>query len=207
MFRERSIIRKTTVKAILNCAIAVCIVVGGRTVGFSQAPAKRDTFLAKTVNLSIGAGQDVKIDVFRWSTDDERTRIVSALKEKSEAFVEALEKAPSLGSIWTNENLGYSIRYAYRDSLANGSERVILLTNGRFGAWSGQIWKPLHPSEADYPFSLIELRFNRSGAGEGKMSLTTKVVADDAGKTLMLADYDAAPILLRPVKRESGPSK
>ena len=50
--------------------------------------------------------------------------------------------------------LGYTIRYAYHDMLANGSERVILVTDGRFGSWSGQVWKPLHPSEAaDYPFS------------------------------------------------------
>jgi hypothetical protein len=51
------------------------------------------------------------------------------------------------------------------------------------------------------------MRFSRSGVGEGKMSLTSKVVADDTGQSLVLGDYDAAPVLLRPVKRESGPSK
>ncbi len=64
-----------------------------------------------------------------------------------------------------------------------------------------------HPRRQDYPFSLIELRFSRSGVGEGKMSLTSKVVANDTGQALVLGDYDAAPVLLRPVKRESGPSK
>jgi hypothetical protein len=34
-----------------------------------------------------------------------------------------------------------------------------------------------------------------------------QVVADETGKALVLGDYDAAPVLLRPVKRESGPSK
>ena len=194
-------------RAALNLALAVCILTGTLGDGLAQAPAKRDVFSAKAVNLSVGSGQDLKMDVFRWSTEDERTAVLAALKDKADkALVDAIEKAPSLGSIWTNENLGYTVRYAYRDGLPNGSERVILLTDRRFGSWSGQVWKPLHPSEAvDYPFSLIELRLNRVGTGEGKMSLTTKVVADENAKTLMLADYDAAPVLLRPVKRESGP--
>jgi hypothetical protein len=135
--------------------------------------------------------------------------MVSALKDHNDAgLAEAMQKAPSLGSVWTNESLGYTIRYAYRDTLANGSERVILGTDGRFGAWTGQVWKPLHASgTAEYPFSLIELRISRTGTGEGKMSLAANVVVDETGKTLGLADYDAAPVLLRPVKRESGPSK
>ncbi len=38
-------------------------------------------------------------------------------------------------------------------------------------------------------------------------NITAQIIDDEAGKTLGLGDYDAAPILLRPVKRESGPSK
>ena len=165
------------------------------------AAATHETFVARTVNLSVGAGQDVKIDIFRWSTDDERQALMTALKNADEkALVNAIQKATSLGSVWTNESLGYTIRYAYAGSLANGTERVVVLVDGRLGSWSGQIWKPLRPpTGGDSPFSLIELRLNH-GAGEGKMSLTSKVVADETGKTLALSDYDAAPVLLRPVK-------
>jgi hypothetical protein len=196
-------------RAALNVLFALAVLAGAGTAGLAQSPPKHDTFSAKTVNLSVGAGQDLKIDVFRWSTDDERQGMISALKDNNDAaLAEAMQKAPSLGSIWTNEALGYTIRYAYRDTLANGSERVILGTDGRFGSWSGQVWKPLPPAATvDHPFSFIELHVGRTGAGEGKLSLTTKVVVDEAGKTLGLGDYDAAPILLRPVKRESGPSK
>jgi hypothetical protein len=196
-------------RAALNAVLTVSVLAGARANGLAQSQAKHEIFSAKSVNMSVGSGQDLKMDVFRWSTDEERNLLVSALKDKNDkALAEAVQKAPSLGSIWTNENLGYAIRYGYRDVLANGSERVILVTDGRFGSWSGQVWKPLHASDtSDYAFSLIELRLNRTGTGEGKMSLTTKVVVDETGKTLALGDYDAAPILLRPVKRESGPSK
>ena len=147
----------------------------------------------------------MKIDVFRWSTEDERKALVSAVKDNNEkAIAEAIQKAPSLGSIWTNESLGYSIRYAFTDAVADGMERVIVLTDGQLGSWSGQIWKPLRASGAvSYPFSLVELRVNRAGTGEGKLSMAGKVVADDNAKTLALGDYNAAPVLLRPVKHES----
>jgi hypothetical protein len=170
----------------------------------APAPAQRETFTAKTINLAVGAGQDLKIDVFRWSTDDERKAILTALKGKGDAGVaDALPKSPSLGSLWTNENLGYTIRYAYRDTTSNGSDRVILLIDRRLGSWAGQVWKTPGSSEApDYPFVLIELHLSRTGTGEGKMSLTTKVAADEGGMTLALADYNPAPVLLRPVKHE-----
>jgi hypothetical protein len=190
------------------CACVVGLVVAGRIDGRAQAPAKHETFTAKTVNMSVGAGQDLKIDVFRWSSDDERAALLAALKDNNEkALATAIQKAASLGTIWTNESLGYTVKYAYRDTMSNGSERVILATDGRPGSWSGQIWKPLHASAADYPFTVIELRLGRAATGEGKMSLASKVVADDAAKTIALADYDTSPILLRPVKYDSGNQK
>jgi hypothetical protein len=177
--------------------------------GQAPAAARHETFSARTVNLSVGAGQDVKIDVFRWSTDDERKALMMAVKNADpKPVLEALQKAPSLGTIWTNESLGYTIRYAFAEDLANGAERVVVVTDGRLGAWSGQPWKPLRPSgAADLPYALIELRLNRSGAGEGKMSVSGRVGEDASGKTLVLSDYDAAPVLLRPVRRETEHQK
>jgi hypothetical protein len=159
--------------------------------------------------MSVGGGQDLKIDLFRWSGDDERAGLVSAFKDNNEkGLADAIQKAASLGTIWTNESLGYTIRYAYRDTMSNGSQRVILATDGRLGSWSGQVWKPLHASATvDYPFSVIELRLSRAGTGEGKMSIASKIVADEAAKTIALADYDTSPTLLRPVKHDVGNRK
>jgi hypothetical protein len=196
-------------RTVRNGSLALGLLLAARIDGRAQAPAKHETFTAKTVNMSVGAGQNVKIDIFRWSTEDERKGLVSVVTDNNEkALVDAIQKAPSLGSIWTSESLGYSIRFAFRDTLANGMERVIVLTDGQLGSWSGQIWKPLRASgTVSYPFSLIELRVNRMGTGEGKMSMAGKVVADDNAKTLTLGDYDAAPVLLRPVNHESEHQK
>ena len=197
------------VRSAINVALALGLLAASFGDGPAQAQAKHETFTARTVNMSVGAGQNVKIDVFRWSTEDERKALVAAVKDHNDKTItDAFQKAPSLGSIWTNENLGYTIRYAFSDMTTSGMERVVVVTDSQLGSWSGQIWKPVQATgSVTYPFSLIELRVNRTGAGEGKMSLSGTVVADDNAGTLTLSDYDRAPVLLRPVKHESEHQK
>ena len=77
----------------------------------------------------------------------------------------------------------------------------MLATNRVLGGQSPQ-WKPdgtQPPTE--YQFTLIELRVNAKGIGEGKTSLTTKVVTDAEAKTIALENYAAAPVILQNVKR------
>jgi len=45
----------------------------------------------------------------------------------------AIQKAPTAGILWTSENVGYSIKYAYRVPQPDGGERIILATDRRVG--------------------------------------------------------------------------
>src|SRR5215470_18080915 len=45
----------------------------------------------------------------------------------------AIGKAPTVGYIWTNETVGYSVKYAQRLALPDGTERIILATDRRLG--------------------------------------------------------------------------
>jgi hypothetical protein len=116
-----------------------------------------------------------------------------------EALTTALTKAPTIGYIWTDEVTGYSIKYAYRIPLPAGGERVVLVTSRALGAGSIQ-WKPTEPV-TDYGFTVIELRLNAKGLGEGKTSLTSKVIVDNEAKTLAIENYAAAPVILQNVKK------
>src|SRR6185295_19736200 len=109
----------------------------------------------------------------RWSSEADRDRLAAAFKEKGDAGLPAvLEAAPTLGIVWTDESLGYSLRYAHRVALPDGGERIIIATERRLGAWSrGNTWKALKQEAPDYPFTLVELRLNRRGQGAGKISL------------------------------------
>ncbi len=96
---------------------------------------------------------------------------------------------------------GYSIKYAHHASLPDGSERVILATDRRLGA-NTTAWRPVGSTPVtDYEFTLIEIRLDSKGLGEGKTSLTANVIVDNEARTVVLDDYAATPAILQNVKR------
>jgi hypothetical protein len=160
------------------------------------------TFTATTVNLAPGGAESVSISIARWSTDADRDRLAAALTAKAEAgFQGDLAYMDTLGYIWTNETLGYPIRYAHRVTMPDGTERILVATDRRLGAWSST-WKSAAQGAPDYPFTVIELRIPRRGPAEGKMSLAAKIVAEPEGKVIALENYAAAPVLLKGVRRQ-----
>jgi hypothetical protein len=116
----------------------------------------------------------------------------------------ALEKAPTVGYLWSSEAAGYAVHYAVKLPQADGTERIILISDRRLGAWNN-LWKPAGSAAAtNYEFSVIELHLNAKGEGEGKASLTGKVVVDSAAKTLALENYATLPVVLKTVKRRAS---
>jgi hypothetical protein len=116
----------------------------------------------------------------------------------------AISRSPTIGYIWTNDVTGYSIKYAYHIALPDGGERIVLATNRRLGAYT-RAWTPVAGTPlTDYEFTLVEIRLDAKGLGEGKTSLTTKVVLDDipnGARTIALDNYGATPAILQHVKR------
>ena len=85
----------------------------------------------------------------------------------------------------------------------DGSERLIFATDRRLGAWNN-LWKPAGTATAtNYEFSVVELRLNARGEGEGKASLSGKVAIDAAANTIALADYTTTPVVFKDVKRKN----
>jgi hypothetical protein len=232
----------------------------------AQTPAQDPNgvrFNATTENVS-GAGEAIRINLSRWSTDADRDELVNAWTLKAPAaparggggggarggrggrgadvvddpaaddpdnpasrfgrggargrggadaaaapsitpersLAAVLKKKPSVGMFWTSETVGYSIKYAYRLPQPDGSERIILATDRRIGAWSN-LWKLLSSANpTEYEFSIIELRLNPKGEGEGKASLTGRAGVDAAAKTLALESYNTLPVILKGVKRQ-----
>jgi hypothetical protein len=107
-----------------------------------------------------------------------------------------------VGYIWTNEAVGYSLKYAYRMPSTDGGERIVLVTDRRLGGYTSS-WNPKTPAAnlPTYDFSVVEIKLNSKGLGEGKSSLTTKVMFDADAKTLALENYAATPSVLQNVKR------
>ena len=111
----------------------------------------------------------------------------------------AVKAAPTLGYIWTDGVTGYSIKYAWRSPAAE--DRIVLVTDRRLDShMTDRAPASGAGADADADFTVIELRIDRQGAGEGKTSLTTSVAIDMAANTLALDSYAAAPVWLKVIR-------
>jgi hypothetical protein len=208
-------------------------------------------FTAKSANVA-QAGTPVKIQLWRWSSDEERMKIVGAFSAPPAASPQppaatsegggrgrdaaagragrgaagargrggrggrddaapatpeqrleaTLTDAPTLGYIWTNDVTGYAIKYAVRMPAAGG-ERIVLVTDRRLGIYTTS-WNPVGAAPTDYDFTLLELRLDAKGGGEGKTSLAAKIAIDNDAHTLALDNFMAAPVQLQGVRRRAS---
>ena len=122
---------------------------------------------------------------------------MSIFKEKGpEDLLSALQKTKPVGTISSPGSLAYDLRYARELAGEDGGRRVILATDRPIGFWEAAN----RPRSADYPFLLIELRLNKNGEGEGKLSLATKLTLND--NVLVIENYANQPVMLNEVKQQ-----
>lgn len=174
--------------------------------GFAQqmsqtVPARFTAFAVSTGDaVSNPVASQVEIAIDRWSTASESQRLMTILKEKGpEALLKSLRDLKAVGSIKTPGNLAYDLRFAYTQPGEDGGQRIFLATDRPISFWEAVN----RPRVNDYPFTFIELRVNREGAGEGKLNLATKVTLSRDAKTMELENYQAQPIQLNEVRRRS----
>jgi hypothetical protein len=186
----------------IRWSVAVAVVIVIVSVGYSQSTGPKARYSATTANTS-SPGDTVRFDIIRWSTDMEREQLFTAVQNSGDmGLLALLQKAPTIGYIWTTETAGYPLRYAYLVSMADGGDRLILAIDRKLGSFEPQRWKLTGAAPlTDYPFTVIELRVSKAGVGEGKSSLNSKITADTTAKTIALDNYAAAPILFQSVKK------
>lgn len=147
-----------------------------------------------------GATQlDIVID--RWTTKAEHDRLMQTLLEQGpEKLLSTLQSLPRVGYLRTPDSIAYDLKYANHETGEDGGERVVLMTDRHI-----QFWEAVNrPRTIDYPFTVAELRLNKDGEGEGKLSLYTRIVADKRTNTITLEDYGTQPVLLKNVKKVSS---
>jgi len=194
--------------------------------------------LTATAANVTGAPDPVRIEILRWSADEERERLMSAWNLKPSAagpsegrgakqgkaagkgrgpataaanntspeaaLATALNETTTVGYLWSSEMAGYALRYAGKVDNPDGSQRIILITQRRLGAVN-QRWNPTFEGPANsYEFSVIELRLNAKGEGEGRVSLVGKVAPDVSAKIVTLENYDALLAVFRSVRIRAG---
>ena len=193
----------------LRTLALLLLLVGLRAPAAAQAPKTTiaATFTATTAALGVGSGVALKIDILRWSTDEEAAKTVATFKDKGDkAWSEALQAATSVGYVWsTTSSLGYAVKSARRATTPDGGVRIILALDRPLGSWDRPAWKAA-ANATDYPFTVVELHVNKAGVGEGKASLAGKVAVDEGAKAVALESYATDPVTLKAVKRTDATS-
>jgi len=143
------------------------------TLAVQSAAARQKTvneeFEAILTNISNVGGTGltpVTIRINRWTPDEENERLLSTLREKGQdAFLRALLDVKPVGSIATPTSLRYDFFYA-RATPGDGGRRIVLITD-----------RPMPFAERvggsrsrDYPFTVIELRLDKEGNGQGTLA-------------------------------------
>ena len=156
-------------------------------------------FTANAINMNRGGAGTVEIVINRWSTNAERDKLMSVMmKDGADKLLDVLQDMPRLGYFRTPGSVGIDIHFARHVPGEDGGERVILVTDRRIGFWEAAN----QPRSIDYPFTMFELRLNKDGEGEGKLSLATKIVGDAENGIVTLENYDIQPVMLKNVKVE-----
>jgi hypothetical protein len=191
-------------KTLLRSAAVGTLAVAAAMVALSspvtaQTNGTPERFSATLMDLNRSVAGMVQIVVNRWSTNTERDHLLSTLLDKgADKLLDVIQSAPRVGYIQAPGQLAYDLHFARRVPLPEGGERIVLATDRRIGFRE----QATRPRSIDYPFTVIELRLNRDGEGEGKMSLATKIIPDKENNLVVLENYDLQPIMLTNVKRE-----
>ena len=160
--------------------------------GIAQTHGEREEFSAAAIvndNLGSGAGR-VIMQVTRWSTEAERSRLASTLPKGNDALLEVLRDMKSVGTMRTPDSLGYDLRYAHQEPAEDGGRRIVLATDRPIGFWEAAN----QPRTIDYPFTVIQMQIDKNGEGKGTMSYATKIIP--RGNNIELENFTTSPVML-----------
>jgi hypothetical protein len=146
------------------------IVVAALPVEAQTGATRMARFEGTTVIARAETHANVAIDLLRWSTEEEQTSLTEALAGGPASVADLLADAATVGYVWTAESVGYSIRFASRIP-TDGGERIILALNDRFATRNPTLWTAQPPE--DQAYTLIELRVDGQGRGEGRDVMPT----------------------------------
>lgn len=184
--------------------IALAVVAGFLFAGPTQAQEKQEKprkyrFTAFAINMGSGpkAGM-IDITLERLTTPEERDNLIAAFVEGGQdKLLSALQKVkPRVGFIRSANSIGYDLQYAWRIVNSDGTSRIIIGTDRPVSFFEAS----RNTRTMDYPFTIIEMRLDAKGEGEGRMAAGTKISKSKDGKTIELENYGISPVALNEIK-------
>ena len=175
------------------------MVLGVTSVSFANMlTADRFTFARPPAPESTVDPKDrMSVDIDRWSTEADRDRLRATVAESGEEkLLDAFRGVSRVGTLRWPGGLEYAVLYARSNSRPDGGTDVVLVVDRPLWRW----WES-KDAATTYGYTVVQLRLDKDGKGEGRLSLDVPVTRDDTFG-VMLADYSKAPVVLVDVRRE-----
>jgi len=158
-------------------------------------------FDANAVNMSnLGPRGQVRLQirVNRWSTDEERAKLMEALMAQGRGgrdVASTLFSKESVGTIRESQSLAYDLRYSR--SLPTEDGRQIILATDRRIAFA-EAWRSART--LDYNVSLIVLNVDEEGRGDGQIMLGAEFTWNEDKNQVEITHFASEPIRLNNVR-------
>jgi hypothetical protein len=170
-------------------------------------PIRMRTFAVNMSNNLTGANAVLEITIDRWSSAENRARLLDAVPKGQDAVLKELQKSPIEGRIripgWTgpdpnNYRLGWDLHYAWHEALPDGGDRIVVATDRYMSMWEVRN----QPRTTDYPFTILQIHLPKEGKGEGKMSAFTQIRFDKKKNAMEIETYGTEPVRLNEITVE-----
>jgi hypothetical protein len=163
----------------------------------------KESFSGFAINMNSGPKTGrIDFTIERWSTDAERDQLLAILKEEKDSYkvnqqlLKALQKMPKVGYIRTTTSLAWDLRYARQNPLPDGGRRIVFATDRPIGFREAAN----QPRSMDYPFTVVEMQFDKDDKGVGKILPGTKIFIDK-DNNLVLENYAQQPVRFNEIKK------
>jgi len=167
--------------------------------GPAAAQGPREEFSSTLSNISNVGGVGITpltIRITRWTDDEAHERMMGLLRDKGQdAFLRALTDEEPVGSIATPTSLKYDFFYARQEPLEEGGRRIFMITDRPMDFYE----RVNSTRSRDYPFTVIELRLDKEGRGQG--SLAQLVQLRLIGNFLGIENLATSPMKLSDIKK------
>ena len=138
----------------------------------------------------------LRVRLTRWSSDTERQLLIGALEEPSKLLSAFPYGNGVVGYLQWPGGLEYSVRYARRTSRPDGGADIVMVVERPLWLW----WDPNANWAADQQFTVVHMRLNKDGTGEGRIA-TGDGFKRDSEHGIVVSET-TKPALLTDVRRE-----
>lgn len=150
-------------------------------------------------NIGSGATARVEITITRWSTTEQRARLLGTLNTSGpEALRNALTAEPEAGYLRVDGSLSYPLYYAVEFTDQDGRRVIRAVTDRLIRAFEAMANAR---ATEQYAFTLVQLVLDEDYTGDGAAAVAVQILPDPDNNSFRLQSYDTAPVRLSSIRR------